>query len=77
MTLWNSGIREVIGISLIGSDDVFNSLQLILRDVAVEFMFIFDRFLALHFVDLTPSWADGFAAKVLQRIQQFIVVLNV
>lgn len=61
----------------ISFDDMLNSLHFILRDVAVEFVFVIDRFLVLHLVDLTACWADGFTADVLQRIQHLIVVVNI
>lgn len=57
--------------------DVLDSLELVVGDIAVEFIFIFNRFLIFHLDDLTSRGADGFAAEVLQRVQHFIVIMHI
>lgn len=56
---------------------VLNRLQLVIGYVAVKFPVIFEGLLVLDVIDLTPRWADRFAAEVFKRVQQLVVVLHI
>lgn len=73
---WNSGSYRNF-FDWISLDDMLDGLKLVWSDVAVEFVFILQRFLIFHLVDLTACWADGFAAEVLKGIQHVVIVLNI